>query len=96
MQRGIAMSQQGTVADRILEAVRCAPGCELDDLELRLPDLTWNQVMVEIDDLSRTGLVRVTAKGQGVYTVRLPTKESRGRPKQPPRHSSLSKAKRAD
>jgi len=96
MQRGIAMSQQGTVADRILEAVRSAPGCELDDLELRLPDLTWNQVMLEIDDLSRTGLVRVTAKGQGVYTVRLPTKESRGRPKQPPRHSPFRKAKKAD
>ena len=87
--------QQGTVADRILEAVRSAPGCELDDLELRLPDLTWNQVMLEIDDLSRTGLVRVTAKGQGVYTVRLPTKERHGRPTQPPRHSPLRKAKKA-
>lgn len=89
------MSQPGTVAHRILEAVRCAPGCELDDLELRLPDLTWNQVFLEIDHLSRTGQVRVTAKGQGVYTVRLPTKESHSRSKQPPRHSPLGKEKKA-
>lgn len=29
--------QQGAVADRILETLRRAPVCELDDLELRLP-----------------------------------------------------------
>ena len=87
--------QQGTVTDRILEAVRRAPGCELDDLELRLPDLTWNQVFLEVDQLSRTGQVRVTAKGQGVYTVRLPTKERPSRPKQPPRHSPFREEKKA-
>ena len=87
--------QQGTVADRILETLRRAPVCELDDLELRLPDLTWNQVFLEIDRLSRTGQVRVTAKGLGVYTVRLPTKESPSRPKQPARHLSLRKETRA-
>jgi hypothetical protein len=87
--------QQGTVADRILEAVRCAPGCELDDLERRLPDFTWNQVFLAIDRLSRTGQVRVTAKGLGVYTVRLPTKDSPGRSKQPSHHVPLRKEKRA-
>ena len=72
--------QQGTVVDRILEAVRCAPGCELDDLELRLPDLTWNQVFLAIDRLSRTGQVRMTAMGKGTYTIWLPHKEKRTRP----------------
>ena len=68
--------QQGTLADRILKAVRSAPGCELDDLERSCPELTWNQVFLEIDHLSRTGQVRLTAKGLGVYTVRLPTDEA--------------------
>lgn len=81
--------QQETVADRILKAVRRAPGCELDDLELRLPGLTWNQIFLEVDRMSRTGLVRLTAKGLGVYTLRLATKESPSRPKQPPRHLPL-------
>ena len=89
------MLQLETVVDRILEAVRLAPACQLDDLVLSLPGLTWNQVFLEVDHLSRTGQVWVTAKGQGVYTVRLPTKESHGRPKQPPRHSPLRKAKKA-
>ena len=87
--------QQGTVSDRILEAVRRAPGCELDDLELRLPDLTWNQVFLEIDHLSRTGQVCVASKGRGVYTVRLPTKESPSRPKHPLWHSPLRKEMKA-
>jgi hypothetical protein len=68
--------QQGTVADRILKAVRLAPGCQLDDLERSCPDLNWNQVFLEIDHFSRTGQVRLTAKGLGVYTVRLPTDEA--------------------
>ena len=59
------MSQVGTVAERILDAVHGAPGCELDDLVLRLPELTWNQVFLEVDRLSRTGQVRVTARGRG-------------------------------
>ena len=77
--RGIAMSQLGTVAERILDAVHGAPGCELDDLVLSLPELTWNQVFLEVDRLSRTGQVRVTAMGEGTYAIRLPKKEKRTR-----------------
>ena len=47
--------QQGTVADRILETLRRAPVCELDDLELRLLYLTWNKVFLTIDRSRRTG-----------------------------------------
>ena len=65
------MSQLGTIADQILDAVHCAPGCQLDDLVLSLPGLTWNQVFLEVDRLSRTGQVRVTAMGQGAYAIRL-------------------------
>jgi hypothetical protein len=79
------MSQLGTVAERILDAVHCAPGCELDDLVLRLPELTWNQVFLEVDRLSRTGQVRVSAMGEGTYAIWLPYKEKRTRT--PHRHS---------
>ena len=70
------MSQLRTVADRILDAVHCAPGCQLDDLVLSVPELTWNQVFLEVDHLSRTGQVRVTAMGKGTYTIKLPNKET--------------------
>ena len=79
------MSQFGTVTDRILDAVHDAPGCQLDDLVLRVPELTWNQVFLEVDRLSPTGQVRVTAMGEGTYAIRLPKKEKRT---QPPHHLS--------
>jgi len=74
------MSQRGTVTDRILDAVHAAPGCQLDDLVLNLPELTWNQVFFEVDRLSRTGQVRITARGEGTYAIRLPTKATRHAP----------------
>jgi hypothetical protein len=76
------MSQLGTIADRILDAVHGAPGCELEDLVLSLPELTWNQVFLEVDRLSRTGQVRVTALGKGTYTIWLPDMEVRTQPPQ--------------
>lgn len=73
------MSQQGTVADRILEAVHCAPGCQFDGLVLSVPELTWDQVLLEVARLSRTGQVRVAATGKGTYVIRLSNKEERSR-----------------
>ena len=67
------MAEHATVVDRIMEAVRRAPGCQLDDLVLSLPGLTWNQVFLEVDRMSRTGQVRVTSMGEGNYTVTLPS-----------------------
>jgi hypothetical protein len=73
------MSQLETLADRILDAVYRAPGCQLDELVLSVPELTWNQVFLEVDRLSRTGQVRMTAMGKGTYTIWLPNKEKRTR-----------------
>lgn len=69
------MLQHATVADRILKAVRRAPGCRLDDLERSCPELTWNQVFLEVDRMSRSGQVRVHSNGKGTYTLTLPTKK---------------------
>jgi hypothetical protein len=74
------MSQLGTVADRILDAVHRTPVCQLDDLVMSVPELTWNQVFLEVDRLSRTGQVPMTAMGKGMYTIWLPNKEKRTRP----------------
>lgn len=71
------MAKQETVADRILKTLRRTPGCQLDDLVLGLPDLTWNQLVLGLDQLSRTRRVRVTALGGDNYTVRLPKKGKR-------------------
>jgi hypothetical protein len=54
---------------RIMEVILRSPECELEELVLECEGLTWNQVFLEIDRLSRCGNVRLTQKRPGVYTV---------------------------
>jgi hypothetical protein len=54
---------------RILEVIARSPNCELDEIALLCKDLTWNQVILSIDRLSRTGAVQLTLKRPGMYTV---------------------------
>ncbi len=42
---------------RVMEIVIRSPGCDLDELVLQCPDLTWNQVFLELDRLSRAGQI---------------------------------------
>ncbi len=60
-----------TVEDQIIDIVCRTPACGLEDLVHRCPNLTWNQLFLAVDHLSRTGEVRlVPAKGGG-YIVSL-------------------------
>lgn len=61
-----------TTTDRILEEVARSPGCLLEELVLACSDLSWNQVFVEVDRLSRRGELVLTMRGPGLYTVHLP------------------------
>jgi hypothetical protein len=54
---------------RIMEVIVRSPECELEDLVLKCEGLTWNQVFLAIDRLSRQGDVRLTLKRPGVYTI---------------------------
>lgn len=65
------MIQEQTVADRIIETVSRSPGCLLEEVALECPDLTWNQVFLTVDQLSRVGRVHLAKKGPGVYAVRV-------------------------
>ena len=55
--------------EKIMEVIIRSPGCLLEEVVLECPDLTWNQVFCELDRLSRTGEVRLTAKGPGLYAI---------------------------
>lgn len=44
-------------------------GGQLEEVVLECPGLTWNQVFCELDRMSRTGQVRLTMKGPGLYAV---------------------------
>jgi hypothetical protein len=58
------------VNHRVIEAVVRSPGCDVEALIEECHDLTWNQVFLELDRLSRRGEITLTQKGPGLYTVR--------------------------
>ena len=48
-----------------------SPGTVLDEIVVECLDLTWNQVFLAIDRLSREGVLKLTSKENGRYTIRL-------------------------
>lgn len=66
------MATHASVTNRILGTVKRTHGCDLDTLANQLPELTWNQVFLEIDRLSRQGQVLVTFGTRGSYMIQLP------------------------
>ena len=66
------MALHTPVTDRILGQVQRMHGCDLDTLTKSLSDLSWGQVFLEVDRLSREGQVRVTRDTGGRYMIRLP------------------------
>ncbi len=53
----------------VLEAVRRSPGGDVEELALTCLDLTWNQVFLELDRLSRSGAVSLRQQRPGRYSV---------------------------
>ncbi|MDZ4853717.1 MAG: hypothetical protein SGJ26_02455 [Nitrospirota bacterium] len=70
-------ARQSVLTHRILGMLADQPGLPLDQLLDRCPDATWNQVFIVVDQLSRTGGIRLTAKGRGRYHVELQAAQHR-------------------
>ncbi len=51
----MAVALEQGIDERILALIGSMPGCKIDDVVDKAPDLTWNRVFAEIDRLSRTG-----------------------------------------
>jgi hypothetical protein len=72
------MTQQLTVEDLIIDIVRSAHICDLEEVARQCTDLTWNQVFLAVDRLSRNGKIKLTPSSRGVYTLTfLPLQEGR-------------------
>ena len=66
------MALHTPLTDRILSQVQRTHGCDLDALTKSLSDLSWGQVFLEVDRLSREGQVQVTRDTGGRYMIQLP------------------------
>ncbi|MEP6957357.1 MAG: hypothetical protein ABI980_01380 [Nitrospirota bacterium] len=72
------MNQEMTAEDRVIGLIRHAGTCDLEDIARQCTNLTWNQVFLIVDRLSRTGQVRlVPSKGRSYTLTLLPPQESR-------------------
>jgi hypothetical protein len=71
------VARQSDLTHRILGMLVDQPGLLLDQLLDRCPDATWNQVFAVVDRLSRSGDIRLTAKGMGKYHVDLQAAQRR-------------------
>jgi hypothetical protein len=58
-----------TTAEAILGVVRRNPDCTLEELTQRLNWLSWSQVFLEVDRLSRSGELILTQSGIGFITT---------------------------
>ena len=61
--------REHTVAEEILDVVRTNPDCTLEELTQRLEWLSWSQVFLEVDRLSRSGQLILAQTGIGFITT---------------------------
>lgn len=62
------MAQTATT-QTVMEIVLRSPGCDLEEVILECSGLTWNQVFLEIDRLSREGYVILNLQRAGHYSI---------------------------
>lgn len=69
------MTQHTVVEDHVIDLLRKVQTCDLEDVTRRCADLTWNQVFLAVDRLSRSGEIMLTPTGPGIYTVAFPQRQ---------------------
>jgi hypothetical protein len=69
------MGQQRVVEDHVIDVIRHTDACDIEEIARQCPDLTWNQVFLAVDRLSRCGKIRLTPKGRGLYSVTFPHRQ---------------------
>ena len=75
------MAQSTTVEVQVSDIVRRAGACDLEEITRQCANLTWNQVFLAVDRLSRRGEILLMPRGRGFYTVTFPYRQD-GRPNQ--------------
>jgi hypothetical protein len=61
---------QTPTTQAVMDVVLRSPGCDLEEIVHECPGLTWNQVFLEIDRLSREGNVILNLQQPDHYSVK--------------------------
>ena len=65
------MAQHPTVEDQVIDMLHRVHACDLEEVTHQCTNLTWNQVFLAIDRLSRSGEIMLMPRGRGTYTLTL-------------------------
>ncbi len=60
-----------SLEQQVMEVIVRSPGTALDDFVLECPNLSWNQVFLVVDRLTRDGTLSLVSNGHGRYAVYL-------------------------
>ncbi len=63
------MSDAYASVDQIMEVIVRSPGSSLEEIVQQCPNLTWNQVFLALDHLSRCGRIRLCRRARGGYAA---------------------------
>jgi len=63
-----------TVAEEaVLETLQRTGPCGIDDLVIQLPNLSWGEVFLAVDQMSRDGRLLLRPLGSSSYQITLPS-----------------------
>ncbi|MBC7839218.1 MAG: hypothetical protein H7Y39_11335 [Nitrospiraceae bacterium] len=63
---------QEEIRQRIISVIGSAIECDLDTLVSRCDDFSWGQIFLEMDNMSRIGVISLTRSAEGRYCLGLP------------------------
>jgi hypothetical protein len=59
--------------EAVIEMLQRTGPCSMDDIIMQLPNLSWAEVFVTVDRLSRDGRVLLRQLGYSTYQIGLPS-----------------------
>jgi hypothetical protein len=69
------MALHTTVEDQVIDVLHKTHTCDLEDVTRQCANLTWNQVFLAVDRLSRSGEIVLMPRERGLYTLTFPQRQ---------------------
>ena len=69
------MAQHTAVEDQVLGTLQRMHVCDIEEVTRQCANLTWNQVFLAVDRLSRSGEIMLMPRGRGLYTLSFPRRQ---------------------
>jgi hypothetical protein len=69
------MALHTTVEDQVIGVLDRTHTCDLEEIARQCTNLTWNQVFLAVDHLSRSGEIMLMPRGRGMYTLTFPQRQ---------------------